>query len=63
VPPAGPPTVLTPQGPEVPATSGPGYQQIPPGPGQPGGIVIPNGNGTSTLIRPDGTVVTVPTPK
>jgi hypothetical protein len=63
VPPAGPPTVLTPQGPEVPATSGPGYQTIPAGPNQPGGIVIPNGNGTSTLIRPDGTVVTVPTSK
>lgn len=33
------------------------------GGGQPGEIVIPNGNGTSTIIKPDGTVVTVPTPK
>jgi hypothetical protein len=57
------PTIATPQGPAAPATGGPGYQQIAPSPGQPGGIVIPNGNGTSTLIRPDGTVVTVPTPK
>jgi len=28
-----------------------------------GNIVVPNGNGTSTVIRPDGTVVTIPTPK
>ena len=34
-----------------------------PGGGQPGEIVIPNGNGTSTIIKPDGTVVTVPTKK
>lgn len=27
------------------------------------GILIPNGNGTSTLILPDGSVKTVPTPK
>jgi hypothetical protein len=27
------------------------------------GLVVPNGNGTSTLIAPDGTVQTVPTPK
>ena len=27
------------------------------------GIMVPNGNGTSTIIRPDGTVETVPTPK
>jgi hypothetical protein len=27
------------------------------------GIVVPNGNGTSTLIAPDGTVTTVPTPR
>jgi hypothetical protein len=26
-------------------------------------IVVPNGNGTSTIIRSDGTVQTVPTPK
>jgi hypothetical protein len=28
-----------------------------------GDIVVPNGNGTSTVIRPDGSVVTIPTPK
>jgi hypothetical protein len=27
------------------------------------GIVVPNGNGTSTLIAPDGTVTTVPNPR
>jgi len=26
----------------------------------PGSIVIPNGNGTSTVVRPDGTVDTIP---
>jgi hypothetical protein len=26
-------------------------------------IVVPNGNGTSTIIHPDGTTETVPTPK
>jgi hypothetical protein len=25
--------------------------------------VVPNGNGTSTIIHPNGTVETVPTPK
>jgi len=25
--------------------------------------MIDNGNGTSTLIRPDGTVTTIPTPR
>jgi hypothetical protein len=38
------------------------YQTIvTPGGGQ--SIVVPNGNGTSTVIHPDGTVETVPTPK
>ena len=32
-----------------------------PGGGQ--GIMVPNGNGTSTLIGPDGSIQTVPTPK
>jgi len=27
------------------------------------GIVVPNGNGTSTLIGPDGSVTSVPTPR
>lgn len=37
-----------------------GYQTLS---GPNGGVLIPNGNGTSTLIRPDGSVTTVPTPK
>ncbi len=32
-------------------------------PGGGTGIVVPNGNGTSTVIRSDGSVETVPTPK
>ena len=32
-------------------------------PGGDQGILIPNGNGTSTLIGPNGSVTTVPTPK
>ena len=32
-----------------------------PGGGQ--SIVVPNGNGTSTIIHPNGTVETMPTPK
>jgi hypothetical protein len=56
--------VQTPGGPAV--TGGPvggtGAQTtILPGGGQ--GILIPNGNGTSTLIGPNGSVTTVPTPK
>ena len=27
------------------------------------GLMVPNGNGTSTMIAPDGSVQTVPTPK
>ena len=39
-----------------------GYQTM----ALPGGgsaIVVPNGNGTSTLIKPDGTIETIPTPR
>jgi hypothetical protein len=28
-----------------------------------GSVVVPNGNGTSTVIEPDGSVRTIPTPK
>ena len=39
-----------------------GYRQLQPGPSPGGGgILVPNGNGTSTLIGPDGSVQTVPT--
>lgn len=32
-------------------------------PGQGSSIIVPNGNGTSTIIAPDGSVSTVPTPR
>jgi hypothetical protein len=52
----------TPQGLGVPSGGTSAYQTIT----LPNGttaIVVPNGNGTSTVIRSDGTVETVPTPK
>lgn len=52
----------TPQGPAVTTGGGPGYQTTTtPGGGQ--SIVVPNGNGTSTVIYPDGRIETIPTPK
>jgi hypothetical protein len=58
------PTVQTPNGPSVDVTgqgTGRGYRQLEsPTPGG-SGILVPNGNGTSTLIGPDGSVQTVPT--
>ena len=65
-PPAGlsSPTVNTPNGPSVDVTgrgTGRNYRQLQsPSPGG-SGILVPNGNGTSTLIGPDGSVQTVPT--
>jgi hypothetical protein len=60
-----PPTgqvVQTSKGPGVTTGGTTGYQTIiTPGGGQ--SIMVPNGNGTSTIIHPDGTVETVPTPK
>lgn len=62
---AGAPTVQTPNGPALDVTgqgSGRGYRQLQGGAGTAGsGILVPNGNGTSTLIGPDGSVKTVPT--
>jgi hypothetical protein len=52
--PQGPATVTGPTGRGTSGVTLPGGQQ---------GIMIDNGNGTSTLIRPDGTVTTVPTPR
>ena len=39
-----------------------GYRQLNT-PRGPGAIMVPNGNGTSTIISPDGSVQTVPTPR
>jgi hypothetical protein len=50
------------RGPAVSTGGTNSYQTITtPGEGQ--SIVVPNGNGTSTIIHPNGTVETVPTPK
>jgi hypothetical protein len=68
-PPAAPPgrvpggqIIQTPTGPAVTTGGGPGYQTTTnPGGGQ--SIVVPNGNGTSTVIHADGRIETIPTPK
>jgi hypothetical protein len=60
---ATPPLVYpTPQGPAVSTGGGPGYQTTTT-PGGGSAIVVPNGNGTSTIIHSDGRIETVPTPK
>lgn len=54
--------IPTQNGPAVTTGGGPGYKTtINPGGGQ--SIVVPNGNGTSTVIHPDGRIETIPTPK
>jgi hypothetical protein len=54
-------TVLTPRGNSQDVGGGRSYRQLQsPTPGT-NGILVPNGNGTSTLISPDGSVQTVPT--
>ncbi|HYZ21738.1 MAG TPA: hypothetical protein VE690_06230 [Rhodopila sp.] len=66
-PPAAPPprgqagqVVQTPNGPEVTTGGTSGYQtSTSPGGGQ--SIIVPNGNGTSTVIHSDGRVETIPT--
>ncbi len=52
----------TPQGPAIDAGGTSGYRSLTT-PSGPGAIVVPNGNGTSTVIRPDGTVQTITTPR
>jgi hypothetical protein len=50
----------------TPGTPAGGTQSgAPAGPGQPPDqrIIVPNGNGTSTVIYPDGRIETIPTPK
>ena len=54
-------TLQTPQGPAT-VSGGPGVQTYT-SPTGTTGLLVPNGNGTSTLIAPDGSVQTVPTPK
>jgi len=52
----------TPSGPAVTNGGTSGYQTLT----EPGGgsaVVVPNGNGTSTIIHSDGRIETVPTPK
>lgn len=54
-------TLMSPAGPAgvVTGASNGRYQTVAPINGQGGGILIPNGNGTATLIQPDGEVETV----
>ena len=54
--------VQTPSGPAVDAGGTSSYRQLTT-PQGPGAIMVPNGNGTSTIINPNGTVQTVPTPR
>ena len=54
--------VNTPQGPAVDTGGTTGYRQLNT-PSGPGAIVVPNGNGTSTVINPDGSVQTIQTPR
>ena len=54
--------VQTPSGPSVTTGGGPGYQTtVSPGGGQ--SIIVPNGNGTSTVIHSDGKIETIPSAK
>lgn len=57
-----PPVVAPVSRPAVTAPAAPAASSAPPSLGNqpPGSIVIPNGNGTSTVVRPDGTVDTIP---
>ena len=54
--------VQTPGGPAVDAGGTGSYRQLTT-PSGPGAIMVPNGNGTSTIINPDGSVQTIPTPR
>lgn len=54
--------VPTPGGPGTISGGTSGYRTMTlPGGGS--AIVVPNGNGTSTIIKPDGSIETIPTPK
>lgn len=52
----------TPRGPVVDAGGTPGYRQLLT-PRGPGAIMVPNNNGTSTILEPGGGIQTVPTPR
>ncbi len=54
--------VQTPRGPAVDAGGTGSYRQLltPQGPGA---IMVPNGNGTSTILSPGGGIQTIPTPR
>ena len=52
----------TPQGPAVDTGGTSFYRQLNT-PSGPGAIVVPNGNGTSTVINPNGSIQTIPTPR
>jgi len=54
--------VQTPRGPAVDAGGTSSYRQLN-APGAAGSIMVPNGNGTSTIINPNGSIQTVPTPR
>ena len=54
--------VQTPSGPAVDAGGTSSYRQLTT-PQGPGAIMVPNGNGTSTIINPNGSIQTVPTPR
>jgi hypothetical protein len=55
-------SLTTPQGPATITGGTANYQTLAPINGQGGGILIPNGNGTSTLVMPNGTISTVNSP-
>jgi len=57
------PAITMPRGEPSPSTSPADDNDKPYTVKKGGGILIPNGDGTSTLVAPDGTVSTVPTPK
>ena len=58
-----PASYQTPAGTAVTTGSRPAYNTVTNPGGGGNSIVVPNGNGTSTIIHADGTVETVPTPK
>jgi hypothetical protein len=62
-PPPGAHMYVTPLGPMFGIPGPGGYETLTGPQGQTGGIVVPNGNGTSTIIMPNGQVLSVPTPK